>query len=136
MSKIYAFGGVESVTGEVYQPDGKDARIVFPLSNPARMGHTAVALDGRIYLLGGRNAKDNKQTLSSVACFDPRALRWITLEDLDINQRLVPSLSIERAGLAAVECGGAIYALGGHNGQYLDIVEKFHPQHVCIFYFI
>jgi hypothetical protein len=92
----------------------------------ARNSAAAVALLGRVFVMGGLSADT-----SSVGFFDPSAFTSSTstpAADL-AGWRALEGLSTVRNGLAGVALDGRIYALGGHNNAiYLSSVERFDAR--------
>lgn len=82
--------------------------------NFARRALAAVALPDGIYAIGGY---DGKQYLDSVEKFDLQQNEWIP----------VKSMQKSRCTLSAVASPDFqyIYALGGFNGQSLNLVERY-----------
>ncbi|HEX6036317.1 MAG TPA: kelch repeat-containing protein, partial [Anaerolineales bacterium] len=105
--KIYALGGRRSGTGEltsveVYDPES-DSWTTAPSLQTARGGFAAVAVDGKIYVLGGEVLTGEKQALTSVEIFDPEKDIWEPGPDLPLPLHGVPGVSVD----------GVIYVLGG-----------------------
>ena len=77
----------------------------------------AVALQGFLYVVGGRDRREN--VLNTVQKYNPDMGRW----------QEVPPLSSPRSNVCAVTDGSYLYAIGGMsaNYEYLDIVERFDP---------
>ena len=78
-----------------------------------------MALDGRIYAIGG----DNGSFLGLVEEYDPVLDTWTTKAPM----------RMARGYLAAAALNGKIYAVGGYNGSYpdpsayLNVVEEYDP---------
>ena len=106
--RIYAIGGyrVPRFRGAVRTVEAFDPRtnrwIRRAPMRVARLGHAAVVgLDGKIYVIGGRN---RERPLRNVEVYDVLANRW---------RRGVP-MPTPRSSLAAARAaGGVIYAIGG-----------------------
>ena len=81
----------------------------------ARSAFAAVALNGRLYSIGGSSSSD---TLSTVEEYDAAANAWTTREPL----------SSDRARLAAVVVGGHILAIGGYGHLGHGAVEEYDPS--------
>ena len=124
--KIYLLGGQltndqqgETAVNTVYELDPAVGTWVQKANMPtARSGGVAVALDGKIYVAGGRVPRGN-----DFAVFDPVANSWEVLPDL-------PS---QRNHIAGVAISGRIHIVGGRLGNGLspvksDAHEVFDPQ--------
>eukprot|EP00964_Phaeocystis_antarctica_P161764 scaffold134341_cov124-Phaeocystis_antarctica.AAC.1 len=75
-----------------------------------RYEHAGVALDGKIYVLGGYPSK--------VDMYDPQSDSWQPLADMANG----------RAAFAATAAGGKIYAIGGlENNGSVATAEAFDP---------
>ncbi|HLH23576.1 MAG TPA: kelch repeat-containing protein [Chloroflexota bacterium] len=90
----------------------------------ARGAPAAVALDGRLYAIGGERrmpggGPDDYESVADVAAYDPAADRWETL----------PPLHHPRNHLAAAVIDGRIYAVGGRDGTSLLLtdLEEYDP---------
>jgi DNA-binding CsgD family transcriptional regulator/N-acetylneuraminic acid mutarotase len=82
----------------------------------ALSGYALAAVDGRIYLFGGW---DGKQDVASVYSFDPETNAWQTHT----------ALPAARAFTGAVALEGRIYLIGGSDGVHaLTTVEVYFPQ--------
>jgi N-acetylneuraminic acid mutarotase len=66
-------------------------------------GFAAVAVDGKLYALGGEVLTGANQALTSVEVFDPRQNTWGSGPDLPLPLHGVPAVSVD----------GVIYILGG-----------------------
>ena len=83
----------------------------------ARTWHGCVALDGKLYAVGGRGA--DGQALDTAEVYDPQTDGWQPLA----------KMSTARGALGLAAVGGKIYAIGGHaGGSALDSVEAYDPQ--------
>ena len=76
---------------------------VTSCSDQGRWGHALVTLHGYLYLIGGKSEK----ALSSVK----------KIKGLEEDWEDVASMQIPRTLLAAVNCDGLIYAIGGKSGD-------------------
>lgn len=113
--KMYVFGGENNAFAlndlHVYDPaeGGRWTDISVPTfgSPPtARYGHTAVAIDGKMYVFGGSDGSDGKNDLY---VYDPKAGgRWT---DISVpTSGLVPAV---RVAHSAVAIDGKMYIFGG-----------------------
>jgi N-acetylneuraminic acid mutarotase len=83
----------------------------------ARSMHGCVALDGKLYAVGGYGATN--QVLDTAEVYDPQADGWQPLA----------KMSTARYGLGLAVVGGKVYAIGGSDGSSsLDLVEAYDPQ--------
>jgi N-acetylneuraminic acid mutarotase len=104
-SAIYVLGGSSGTTG-VERFDGARWRVVAHLPHGGLNAPAAVALGGRIYVVGGFEEQTNLPT-DRVEVYDPARNRWST----------GPPLPAPRGGHAAAVLGGKIHVLGGGNSQ-------------------
>jgi len=111
-NKIYVMGGYNDVMGgwngldtvEAFDPATNSWSTQTPMPTP-RYGAAAAALNGKIYVLGGRNGTAN--TLSTVEEFDPASGTWSTKASLPIAVH---------SPVAAV-IAGKLYAIGGYGAD-------------------
>ncbi|MEX0747104.1 MAG: kelch repeat-containing protein [Rhodothermales bacterium] len=84
----------------------------------ARYGMSAVVVDGRIYVIGGR---DRGGVIRSVLRYDPGSNEWSD----DVRQ-----MDKARSDAAAVVLDGRIYVIGGvdRDGEIVDDVEVYDPE--------
>lgn len=89
-----------------------------PMPQPARAYLAAAVLDGRIYVVGGRDGTG--QVLARVDRYDPALGVWETG---------VPPLPAARYSAAAAALDGRLYVLGGHgaDGAVLADVTYYDP---------
>lgn len=89
-----------------------------PMPQP-RAGAAAVALGGKVYVIGGEDARG--QVLASMDRYDPQTDTWETG---------LPAPGEGRVHAAAVVLDGKIYLLGGReeDGEPTDEVEVFDPR--------
>jgi hypothetical protein len=107
--RLYAVGGTPSTSTETVVPQATmeilDLRTGRWTAGPpmrfARHHAGAAALDGSLYVVGGRGRSD--YSLGHAERFDPRSGRWETL----------PELPQGSGGLAAAAAGGELIAIGG-----------------------
>ncbi len=132
--KIYAIGGtgwpqIPAHPGpflasvEVFNPKthrwGPTAKMPAPKS-----GHTASAMNGKIYIIGGGFRGNGPfMYLSTIEIYDPQTDKWTQ----------VPDMPVGKFGHAAEVINGKIYILGGlragHKGPLLT-VEVYEPGEV------
>src|SRR5205814_1833534 len=122
--RLYAVGGADVTLGigadvatmEAYDPATDLWTTRAPMSTP-RQDLTLVALDGRLYAVGGAvvvYAGGTQATaLATVEVYDPATDVWTTRA----------SLSIPRYSHGAAALDHGIYAVGGYNGTSLATVE-------------
>jgi len=103
-ASIYVLGGPG--TAVVDRFDGKSWRKETTLPGGRVNAPAAVALGGKIYVIGGFSGSTNLP-LSTVRVYDTRAHSWST----------VAPLPAPRGGEAAVVVGGKIHVIGGGNSQ-------------------
>jgi N-acetylneuraminic acid mutarotase len=109
--KIYAIGGaslnIPVTTVEAYDPLANTWTTVASLQT-ARAGFgSAVALNGEIYAMGGKN-------LNTVELYHPATDTWTTVAPMSTNRHFFGG---------ATSPDGSIYAIGGGDGVYLNTVE-------------
>jgi len=122
---VYVLGGcgheTELSTLDVYDPmtDGWKQVSSMPTE---RFQHGAVALAGKIYVVGG--CRDENTALSTADVYDPQSNSWQPLADMACG----------RSSFAAAVAGGKVYAIGGEIADGEDdivpteMVEAFDPQ--------
>ena len=80
----------------------------------ARWGHGAAVVDGRIYVVGGRQSEDR-----ALLIYDPQVDQW----------ELGPDVPTPRDHLGVVALDGLLYTIGGRVGlENVGNVEVFDPQ--------
>ena len=132
--RIYLVGGYECdgeevvSTVQVYDPV-LDSWCEVASMAMTRCAHGAAALDGKLYVMGGREVRDSTSgppmgpPIAEAEVYDPEADDWQPL----------PNMLMSRYSLAAVAVGGKIYAIGGvstdggFDGGYCDAVEAYDP---------
>ena len=119
---IYLVGGQQDEDGEaisrveLYDPQAASWTQRAGMADP-RSEHGCVALDGKLYAVGGFGAND--QQLDTVEVYDLQTDGWQPLA----------KMTTRRWGLGLAAVGGKIYAIGGHDGdKALDSVEAYDPQ--------
>jgi N-acetylneuraminic acid mutarotase len=125
-------GNFSSVpTVEVYDP-ATDTWTQASDMPVARYGHSASAVDGKMYIIGGAEEETMKlweegkidtdemeEVFSIVYVYDPATAMWTTAAD---------PLPTARNGPTAAVVDGKIYAIGGRQGSTkLPTVEEFDP---------
>jgi N-acetylneuraminic acid mutarotase len=124
----YIYGGTRGSAHDYYKGIQSGALMRLPVSatskdqpvqwetiseGPELQGLAMVAHDGKLYRLGGfeaRNAKGEDESLWSidtVACFDPKTATWSDM----------PSLPEPRSSFDAAMLGSSIYVVGGWSMQ-------------------
>ena len=123
--RIYVIGGGDVTTGgvpapptttvEVYDPETDSWTFATPMLR-AVTNHAAVALDGKIYVIGGE--EEFLPMSDAVQEYDPATQLWT----------LRASMPTAREGAAAAALDGKIYVVGGTSGG-MDIatVEAYDP---------
>ncbi|MFW5878736.1 MAG: Kelch repeat-containing protein, partial [Myxococcota bacterium] len=117
-NEIWIVGGQDAAgpTGEIVRfSKNQDYVRHLPDLPDGRMMHAAAALDGIIYVLGGKN---HTEELGGWA-FDPETGSYTDL----------PELSSAQEGLALVALSGQVYAIGGEDeyGNAVAHVRAFDP---------
>eukprot|EP00964_Phaeocystis_antarctica_P119899 scaffold83667_cov33-Phaeocystis_antarctica.AAC.2 len=118
--RIYLVGGLEKSeevsTVRAYDP-ALDAWCEVASMATERCGNGAVALGGKLYVMGGGDS-DRRTAIDEAEVYDPKADGWQPL----------PSMPTARRRLAAAAVAGKVYAIGGENDEGLcDAVEAYHP---------
>ena len=109
-------GGAIMSTAELYDPQAASWTQLASMMGP-RYLHGCVALDGKLYAVGGLGAA--AQALDTAEVYDPQADGWQPLA----------KMSTARYGLGLAVVGGKVYAIGGWDGSSsLDLVEAYDPQ--------
>ena len=143
--KIYVFGGAAQPKAGgpnyipvnnawEYDPVADTWRALAPMPS-TRIAVAAVAVGGRIYVMGGAgnypqrdgmalNANEPHRVLDTNEVYDPATNRWETRQ----------TMPTPRSHMSASAAGGKIYLLGGRvasmavsNGSTIDIVEEYDP---------
>jgi N-acetylneuraminic acid mutarotase len=81
-----------------------------------RRAHAAVALDGKLYVVGG--VVEGQTLRAPTWAYDPATGEW---------HRDLADIPTYREHLAAVVADGAILAIGGRGTQSVDAVERYDP---------
>ena len=126
--KIYVFGGMRFVgtsynftglrTGEVYDTT---KGTWTPVANmpTGRWGHSAAAVNGKIYIFGGRSVSEY---YSSVEVYDPQTNTWSTKSNMPTFRYCLTTCVLD----------SLVYAVGGwaHSGTgpLYDKVEVYDPE--------
>ena len=122
--KVYVIGGQSSASGEgpfldgvfVYDP-ATDSWTTGALMPTGRSGGTAVVIDDKIYVAGGRPPHGH-----DFAVYDPLENSWQTL----------PDMPTARNHVAGGAIGGKLYVVGGRFGagfqsEMTDVLEVYDP---------
>jgi len=117
---IYVVGGsgegVTLSTVQLYDPQNASWTQLAGMTD-ARSMHGCVALEGKLYAVGGCDAEG--EALDTAEVYDPQTDGWQPLAKMTTPRNAL--------GLAAV--GGKIYAIGGYDGSLeLESVEAYDPQ--------
>jgi N-acetylneuraminic acid mutarotase len=101
---------------EVYDPVADSWTTKSPMSTP-RMYLSAVAMNGRIYAIGGGNGVD--EFYPAIEEYDPAIDKWTKKSDMPTA----------RAGLCSIVVGNEILAIGGigESWQALPTMEGYDP---------
>lgn len=125
--KVYVMGGQRTDSGVTPGPVTDVVEVYDPATNTwaaatslptARMGLSAVAMNGRIYAIGGSADGFGTQAVGTVEEFDPTTNLWTTRNPMPTPRYFA----------AAAALGGEILVAGGNvasNG--LSTVEAFNP---------
>jgi N-acetylneuraminic acid mutarotase len=115
--KLYVVGGINSSstvvkTLEVYDPATNAWTTKAELAGPPRFWLAAAAIGGKLYAVGGRNDVGVIGTplQSALMEYDPATNAWT-------EKAGRPGQFWARAGLAAAEIDGKLYAVGGKDGS-------------------
>ena len=113
--KIYAigghqYGGAESKSTEVYDPEKDEWESIPPMS-AGRVGAGAASLGGKIYVIGGIGY--DVEDLASGECYDPKTKVWTRIPDMiDV-----------RGSTEAVAIDGALIVAGYQS----NVMERYSP---------
>eukprot|EP00906_Rhabdomonas_costata_P011235 RCo015914 len=120
---IYIIGGTQSrysqqenilAVCQRYDPGADQWSVLSPMKHK-RMCPAAVALHGKIYVIGGSSGV---ASLDVVEVYDPRTDTW----------QSSPPMNICRSNATACVFQGEIFVAGGFCSGALDTVEKFNPD--------
>eukprot|EP00964_Phaeocystis_antarctica_P081038 scaffold50658_cov63-Phaeocystis_antarctica.AAC.3 len=100
---------------ELYNPQATSWTQLASMTS-SRFSFGCVALDGKLYAVGGRT--DTSQSLDTAEVYDPQTNGWQPLA----------KMSTGRFGFGLAAVGGKIYAIGGWNNGALESVEAYDPQ--------
>jgi N-acetylneuraminic acid mutarotase len=105
----------------VFDPATQSWSVATPLA-VARNAAGAAAIEGRLYVVGGRSPgirASDQQSLASMEIYSPLTDQWQT----------AAPLPTARGSLAVVALAGRLYALGGEStqGKVSDAVERYDP---------
>jgi N-acetylneuraminic acid mutarotase len=115
--QLYIVGGYDGIgalaTFHRYDSMANVWEAMAPMST-AREDSAAAAVDGKLYMMGGKDADD--ESLSSVERYDPAKNAW----------EAVAPMSTARYGFAAAAVDGKLYVMGGRDNQNrLSSVERY-----------
>ena len=110
--KLYAIGGVGLSSVEVFDPLNGNWSAGVALPSEVNRG-TAITVSGRIYLVGGLNA--SQQKINQVLCFDPSTSQWSTKANMPTA----------RDGVKLAWLENRIWAIGGSDGSNTNKVESY-----------
>ena len=124
-NQIYAFGGfagvlLDSVERTTIQPDGSlgEWEVLIDAMNLPRYIHGVERVRDRVYVVGGHD-KEKGLGINDVEWSQEDDEGWLA------PWKMTEPLQTGRYGLAAVQRGDYLYALGGLNGAaYLESIEK------------
>jgi RNA polymerase sigma factor (sigma-70 family) len=136
--KIYVSGGIEvwgqdmpdMPTVEIYDP-GTDTWAQAPEMPVGKQIHSASAVDGKMYIVGGTNYETYKLFLageigedelvelySIVYIYNPATETWTTAADIPTARRQHTAAVVD----------GKIYVIGGWRFEAISIVEEYDPE--------
>jgi N-acetylneuraminic acid mutarotase len=119
---LYVIGGTNLYLGRRYRPTRSAWRYrirtgrwepIASLPSP-RAGHGTAAVDGRLYVVGGRT--DPRRPLASVLAYDSTMRRW--------SRRAELPRAADHLGVASLD--GRIYAAGGRREDGGAAYREFH----------
>ena len=126
-----ACGGTDTEGSTRAHPCGDDCagqwRQLDELMSTPRAYACATHLDGKVYVLGGKDTNSPSGMLRTAEVYDMATRTWSQL----------PDMATHRWGLGCAVTGGKVYALGGksdrthgamHNEPFLASSEVFDPQ--------
>jgi len=119
---IYVSGGYlrHSLSNvECYNPTTHEWHRLADLPMP-RSGVSACVVQGRLYVIGGRNnSPDGNVDSGAVDCYDPTVNTWQSCAGMSVARN--------RVGTATID--GLLYAVGGsHGGTHHKSVERYDPS--------
>ncbi|KAF6174107.1 hypothetical protein GIB67_020289 [Kingdonia uniflora] len=130
---IYVFGGGNGVDLDVwydsvesYNPFSNKWSILPPLIE-RKGGLAGAALHDKIYAVGGRN---RVKYFSEVEMFDLNLGNWVSMHSM-LEKLYVDAFTLffQRFALGVAELNGALYAVGGFDGNnYLESAERIDPR--------
>jgi N-acetylneuraminic acid mutarotase len=119
---IFAIGGADGASSsavvEVYRPTSKQWSVAPSLPRPRYRLAAATGGDGRIYAIGGSDPGGEGAFLSSVLALTPGADQWVPVAAMSVGRQLLA---------ATAGADGRIFAVGGHNGRALNLLEIYDP---------
>ena len=121
---IYILGGNDGTdnvrTAELFDPLTASWKQLASMTS-TRTGPGCIALDGKLYAMGGRGdvLAARNLVLETAEVYDPQTDGWQPLANM----------STARCGFMLATVGGKIYAIGGwDDNSALDSVEAYDPQ--------
>ena len=112
--------GTTFSTVEEYDPETDTWTTKSPLPE-ARWGHSAVTLNGKIYVIGGASGWAQLKYLESIEEYNPETDTWTTRDSIPTPRWL----------LSCSVVNGKIYAIGGYGEQEdttVPTVEVYEPE--------
>jgi len=131
--RIYILGGISGTaaamntpeTVQEYDPVNDIWAEKAPLQVLKRAYHDAVAVNGKIYVVGGGEGEDNGAGGVKILGYTPDTEEYDPATDTWSNGDNMPTT---RTDMAIGVVDGKIYAVGGwKNGAFLSVVEEYTP---------
>ncbi|MDC1309611.1 immunoglobulin domain-containing protein, partial [Opitutales bacterium] len=114
MGKLYAIAGDGGTSVEIYDPS-TDVWTTGPALPHTVNSGCAIVANEKLYHIGGWH---NSQNFKFVHMLDPSTNSWAKLADMPTA----------RHGLKLAWFDNRIWAVGGYDGSYINIVESFDPS--------
>lgn len=120
--KVYVLGGVKDddyVTQYLSYEIASSTWAYIPKTTNDRVYPASVALNNKIYLMGGSYIDSNNEVvyLNTASIFDPALGTW----------QSISSMPTARAGAIAVTYNNQIYVIGGFSNTVSGSIEKYDP---------